>query len=155
MLLFTLLLAITLVATSAVQAEVYTINLNNGTSFDTRYMPTEASFDETMITFLSEAGNRIALSKSDVGDITVLSEVKGFGMVIDTSTIDLGIMPNDMPTQDEVAAQKADALSPFQETFTRNYDQQQFVEPGAVQGGIPVFGVGGGTVIGGEPSGGN
>ena len=42
----------------------------------------------------------------------------------------------------ETVGQASQTMTPLEQAFNRNYDIQQFVEPGAVGGGIPVFGVG-------------
>ncbi|HVS03067.1 MAG TPA: hypothetical protein VMT16_09875 [Thermoanaerobaculia bacterium] len=131
-------------------AGTYHVELLNGTAFETRYQPKEAAWDPSMIVFSSETGNVVALPKSLVAAITSEAESRGFGRVIDTTTVDMGILPNDMPTEAERAAAEAragsDALTQF---LSRSYDMEQFVEPDEVGGGIPVWGAGFG---GGVPS---
>ena len=142
-----------LLLASMASASVFTVVLNNGTAMETRYQPREASWDSNVVVFLSETGNRVALSKNDIAEVQVETETKGFGTVIDTTTIDLGILPNDLPTEEETAASRQGQPSALEEVLTRSYDQQQFVEPGEMGGGIPVFGVGStGPAINVEPN---
>jgi hypothetical protein len=122
-------------AVAPASAEVFTLTLTNGSTFDSRYQPRQAIWDATMIEFLTETGNWMALPKSLVSDIAAASETKGFGRVIDTTTVDLGFAPNDMPTEDAAAGNAAGDLP---QVLERSYDQQQFVEPGSMGGGIPV-----------------
>ena len=121
-------------------AEVFTVTLTNGATLDTRYRPRQAAWDPGMIELLSEQGNWTAVSKSLVSGITALSEVKGFGRVIDTTTIDLGFAPNDRVENVPFVDDQMD-LNP-------TYDIEQFVEPGSTGGGIPVFGTVGGGAVG-------
>ena len=121
-------------------AEIYTVTLTNGAVIESRYKPKQASWDASMIEFLGDAGNWMALPKDLISEITAQSETKGFGRVLDTTTVDLGFAPNDLPQ--ETAGQASQSMTPLEQAFNRNYDIQQFVEPGSVGGGIPVFGVG-------------
>ncbi|MDX1630431.1 MAG: hypothetical protein R3234_01100 [Thermoanaerobaculia bacterium] len=126
-------------------AETFTIELKNGSTFQSRYEPTEAEWDSSQIVFLDELGIRVALSKEDVAEVTAETETSGFGTVLDSTTIDLGYLPNDMPTAEQMEA--GDQRSPgerlreqmqiYQE-MQPSYDMQQFVEPGSAGGGIPV-----------------
>jgi hypothetical protein len=126
-------------------AETYTVTLANGSLFESRYLPRQASWDAGMIELSTETGAWIALSKSVVQSITASSETKGFGRVIDSTTIDLGFAPNDLPV---APVQVDNSMAALQEAMTRSYDIQQFAEPsqagrGNAGGGIPVFGLGG------------
>ncbi|MEE8367703.1 MAG: hypothetical protein V3S30_05255 [Thermoanaerobaculia bacterium] len=47
-------------------AEVYTVKLNNGFFFESRYRPREVAWDSSQVMLLTEAGNWINLSKSDI-----------------------------------------------------------------------------------------
>lgn len=125
-------------------AEVYTIRLTNGTTFESRYQPKQAAWDAGVLTFLDETGLEVALAKGLIAEVAPQSELKGFGKVINTTTVDLGFAPNDL--EEFQARMRESNQNPFQESMTRTYDQQQFVEPDQVGGGIPVgFGGGGGT----------
>lgn len=126
-------------------AEVYTIELNNGTTFQSRYEPVEADWDSTKIVFLNELGTRISLSKDDVAEVASETETSGFGTILDSTTIDLGYLPNDMPTPEDLEAgderTPAERIREQMRVYRENqpsYDMQQFVEPSATGGGIPV-----------------
>ena len=91
---------------------------------------------------MDEFGNRISFFESDVTSVTVDTETRGFGYQIDTTTMALGWSPNDLidPTTDEgkaalAAQQLADAQAA---AMPQVYNQQQFVEPGAMTG-LPVW----------------
>jgi hypothetical protein len=115
-------------------AEIYTIKLTNGTSFESRYQPKQAAWDTSMLTFLDELGTEIALPQALVAEVIAQSEAKGFGKVINTTTIDLGFAPNDLDQNAQAMAQQS---NPFEAMIRRN-DQKQFVEPGEMGGGIPL-----------------
>ena len=80
-------------------AEIYTVTLTNGSLFESRYQPRQAAWDEGMMELATETGLWIAMPKSLVQSVTAMSETKGFGRVIDTTTIDLGFAPNDLPEE--------------------------------------------------------
>lgn len=144
------LLALTAVlAASPAVAETFTVELANGTSFTTRYRPQEASWDAGMILFLTEHGNWIALPRESIADVVSLTELRGFGKLIDATTIDLGFAANDAPLPDEEGAQTP--LDVLQNLLEQRpvYDQQQGVRPREAGGGIPVDSglLGGGNII--------
>jgi hypothetical protein len=117
---------------------IYSVTLTNGTVFETRQQPTQASWDPSMLELLSETGNWIALPKSVVQSVASIAEARGYGRVINTTTIDLGFAPNDVAEADRAAGRQ---LSPMEEAFeSRAYDQKQFVEPEAAGGGFPIMG---------------
>jgi len=140
------LVAAFVVATAAAppaSAASYIVTLTGGDVFESRYQPQTASFDDGMVLLLTEFGNWIALDKADIADVTTDVESRGFGKVIDTKTISLGILPNDAvdpdsvepPTQAEILQQ----LLMQQQTNQPDYTVDQFVEPSqAGQGGLPV-----------------
>jgi hypothetical protein len=150
-----LVLVVVLVALPAM-AETFTVKLKNGNSFETRYRPQEASWDPDMVMMLTDHGHWIALPRAEVDEVVSDFEERGFGKIIDTTTIDLGIAPNDLPTPDQ--AQTPSALEQLQSILQqqqRSYDIQQFVSPGQAGrtgGGLPVgygsgIGSAGGPVI--------
>ena len=127
-------------------AEVYSVTLTNGSLFESRYLPRQAAWDPGMMELATETGAWIALPKSLVQSVTAMSETKGFGRVIDTTTIDLGFAPNDLP---EAAVTVDNSAMALQEAMNRSYDIQQFSEPnqagrGSSGGGLPIWGVAGG-----------
>lgn len=129
------------------RAETYTVELANGTSFETRYRPKEAAWDEDKIILLTDVGNWIAVDRTDIVSLDIATESKGFGKVIDIHTIALGWAPNDAPAQDpEEALDPATRLLNYlqaQQANRPDYTVQQFVEPGEAggsTGGLPVGG---------------
>lgn len=127
---------------SAAEATVYTVTLKNGTTIDSRYQPEESSWDPNMVVLMTEYGNRVALAAAEIESVTIDSESRGFGHQLNNTTMALGWAPNDAldANSDEgkaalaadAAAQAAAANAP------QVYNQQQFVEPGALSG-LPVW----------------
>lgn len=146
-------LAVVLVALP-VAAETFTLKLKNGTSFETRYRPQVASWDPSMVMMLTDQGHWVAFPRQDIQEVHSDFEARGFGKIINTTTIDLGIAPNDQPLPDEGQPTALEQLQAVLQQEQRSYDVEQFVSPGQAGrtgGGIPVtFGAGGGggsTVI--------
>lgn len=130
---------------SPAAAVTYTIKLVDGGEFQSRYQPEEASWDTTQILFLTDVGNWIAIAKDDVESVTTDTENKGFGRVIDSTTIALGWAPNDaeVPEEGGAPADPMAALRALLDRPAQSYDIEQFVEPSDTGGGLPVtFGAG-------------
>jgi hypothetical protein len=150
-----LLLALALLAVPA-GADVYRVTLNNGQVFDTAYQPQEASWDASMVLFLTDQGNWIGLSKADIQQVENMEETSGFGVKIAANTYEVGISPNDLAQAEEALAaaggaagagqganaqvqmlqlmlqqQQAEAQ---QRQTQQNYSVKQFVEPSQTQG---------------------
>ena len=122
-------------------AAIYTVYLTSGRSIETRYQPMQSPSDEGKMMLLTAFGNWISMPKSAVTKIEIDLESRGFGSVLDTLTVHLGMSLNDAAeageggTQDPTAAymqylQQRDAAA-------ANYTVQQFVEPNEA-GGIPL-----------------
>ena len=135
-----LAVAASLLLALPVAAEVYTIRLTNGTTFESRYQPKQASWDPTQVTFVAETGNEISLPQALIADVAAQSETKGYGRVIDTVTVDLGFMPNDIDQAQKLMQQQAQQAAMFGQTFPVSAAQSPFLQPGelGVAGGIPV-----------------
>ena len=138
--------ALLLVAFPAL-SETYTVELSNGTSFESRYRPIQAAWDESKVMLLTDVGNWIAVERADIVAVEVGTESKGFGKVIDIHTIALGWAPNDAPTGDaDAALDPTTRLLNFLQDQSANrpdYNVQQFVDPsdaGRNHGGLPVGG---------------
>jgi hypothetical protein len=134
-------------------AEVYTIRLSNGSVFESRYQPKQASWDPTQVTFIDETGLEISLPQSLISDVTAQSETKGYGRVLDTATVDLGFMPNDLDQSQQAMQAQAMQMSPFQQQLVGGLQQSAFLEPGepGQAGGIPLgFGAFPGSFGGGS-----
>jgi len=128
-------------------AELYTITLSNGTEFESRRQPTEASWDNSVVMVLTDVGNWIGLAKADVVSVSVETEHEGFGKVIDVHTVAIGWAPNDAPTEDPEAALDPTArmlnFLASRDANQPDYSVQQFVEPGTAggsTGGLPIGG---------------
>jgi len=131
-----------------VGAELFTVTLTNGKTFDTRYQPVQSATDENKLSMLTDTGNWISLSKDVVVSIASQTEAKGFGIVIDTQTIALGWDPTSVAAQQEEAAavDPTTRLLNYLESQDRALSQpapppfsnQQFVEPSEA-GGIPLW----------------
>lgn len=128
-------------------ADVFTVKVVGGGSFDTRYQPEEASWDTDQVLLLTELGNWIAVPKADIESIESQTENKGYGRVIDTTTISLGFKINDAPVEEEGGQGSAlDRLLEYMVARDRgaeqDYSVEQFVEPGlAGTGGLPTYGL--------------
>jgi hypothetical protein len=137
-----MLLVLAVAAAAPVAAEIYTLTLDNGTVFETRYAPLEDPTNPDNVQFLTDTGNWITLPLAMVESMTTDTELYGFGRVIAANTIELGMSFNDLPNPDETGA-PADSsqalLEYLQSQPQRDYSVQQFVEPEeAGRGGLPV-----------------
>lgn len=123
----------------AAGAETYTLTLQNGNTFESRHAPQEASWDSAKVLVLTDGGNWVALDRADIRDVSTSTELKGFGTVIDTTTILLGVAPNDGRRP------RNEALADTQQRA----DVNDFAEPDST-GGIPasILGLGTGSGYG-------
>lgn len=85
---------------AVVGAGTYTVTLKNGTTFETRYKPVNAEWDDGIMMIGTDQGNWIALAKDDVTEVTSSVEESGFGYQLDTTTIFMGWSPNEDPAAD-------------------------------------------------------
>lgn len=135
-----LTMAVLLLAASA-SAEIFTVTLTNGNTFTTAYKPQDASYDPGKYVLLTAPGNIISLDKADVAEITSETESRGFGTIINSTTIAIGPAPNDAPSPDQVVAAQ-DAAANRRPLINvpqpRNFTTQQFAEPNQGGGGLPV-----------------
>jgi len=131
-------------------AELYTVTLTSGATFQSRYQPEEAPWDAQVVLLRTDVGNWISLSRAEISQVVAETENKGFGRVIDSNTVELGMAANDMPTLEEMQANPA-AFQQFQQMSQQQtpYSIEQFVEPTQTQG-IPsgmISGYGGPSVV--------
>lgn len=140
----TIWIAALLVALPAVaSAETFTVTLDNGLTFTTRYQPKVSLPDESKVMLLTDMGNWIALPAARVTSVISNTESRGFGRVIDTTTIALGFAPNEVDPQE--AATAADPSTALLQYLTqrdaasqRDYSVEQFVDTeSAGAGGFP------------------
>ena len=92
-----LAVAAALVLAAPASASIFVIHMHNGSTFETRFEPRDAEYDDSNVVFLDEVGVLLALSKSDIAEIESDVESSGYGHVIDDTTIALGWAPNDAP----------------------------------------------------------
>lgn len=125
------------VVAAPMSAAVYTINLHNGHSFESRYEPQEASWDASKVVFVDEVGLTIALDRADIESIASDFESKGYGSMIDATTMELGWAPNDLAAPDDGSS--TDPMAQIERLMSQQPQQQsvtygQFVEPDQTQG---------------------
>jgi hypothetical protein len=127
-----------LVTTFAAEAETFTVTLTNGSSFESRYQPKQAQWDDAYILLLNDVGNWMAVPKADIESIESASESRGFGRAINTTTIELGVLPNDAALAEEAAQSGNDPMDALAQMLQANQPApvnfNQFVEPGQLQG---------------------
>ncbi len=131
-----------LVASLPAGAAVFDVKLKNGNTLQTRYQPTVAGWDEGKILLVTSMGNQISLDWDDVDVITSDTEVKGYGKVINTTTILLGVTANDLPVpgQGQTADPQMQLLNYLQQRDSQTappFSVQQFAEPNS-GGGLPI-----------------
>lgn len=80
---------------AAAHAEYFTVTLTNGTSFQTRYRPVPAEWDDNVVMINTDRGNWIGLLADEVADVTSHAETTGFGYQLDTTTLFVGWAPNE------------------------------------------------------------
>ena len=83
------------VAASASAHNAFLVNLKNGTTLVSKYKPVTAAFDESYMLIMTSAGNTIALEKTAIDSIVSDLENRGFGVVINLSTVIVGRSAND------------------------------------------------------------
>lgn len=125
-----LLAALLGVAASPAGAAVYHVTLTNGSVIDTLYEPQEASWDHDMVLVLTDAGNWIGVPQSEVATVASENATRGFGVVINATTISLGEAPNDLPVPGK------DAGSANQQALQNLLEQQQPKPNYTIQQGV-------------------
>jgi hypothetical protein len=119
-------------AAAVASAGTFTVTLTNGSTFETRYRPTEAEWDDSVVLFTTDRGNWIALSKEEIADVTSSVEETGFGYQVDTTTLFVGWSPNEeLPEEGE---EGAEGQQQFFEPPPQSFTLDQFVNPGQTAG---------------------
>jgi len=136
--------ALALVAALPATAEYHTIKLKNGNEFDTLYRPRLATQGGDKVLVATETGNWISLPVDAIESVVSHIEARGFGKVINTTTILVGMAPNDaeVPGEETEALDPATRLLNYLESEQRSqqavpFTVEQFAEPNSV-GGIPL-----------------
>jgi hypothetical protein len=150
-----LLAALVLLSTLPAIAEIYYLTLKNGNTYETRYRPQIASWDENKVLLITSMGNRISLNRSDIAEVESHSQIHGYGTVIGNNTIALGIAPNDAALPEEAQDPQARLMSWIDGMNSQNqrpdYSVQQFVDPedAGMTGGLPAWDLAPGSIGGG------
>jgi len=123
-------------------AEIFTVTLSSGATFQSRYQPEIASWDANKVLLLTTVGNWIGLDKSDITNVKVDHQTGGYGRVIDNTTVDMGYTANDNPTAEPgQSASPQERLLAYLEGQQNQqqpvYNTEQFVEPDQATG-IPL-----------------
>jgi len=137
------ILALAVVFSAPLAAELFTVTLDSGATFETRYAPVEDPTDPGKVHFLTDTGNWITMPAGIVESVTAETETHGFGRVIAANTIEIGMSFNDLAQPEEGGpVDSSQALVNYfreQDAQQQDYSVQQFVEPEqAGQGGLPV-----------------
>jgi hypothetical protein len=143
------ILLLATLASVPVMAEVFVVTLTNGSSLETARQPEQASWDSGTVLILSEVGNWVGISRSQIKDIEQRDQVRGFGRRVDNTTVALGEAPNDLPgvtPQTDPSARLASAMERFvdQSEADSNYSIRQGVSSEDTQG-IPLRAIGFGS----------
>lgn len=132
-----LLAALLGVAARPAGAAVYHVTLTNGSVIDSLYEPQEASWDHGMVLVLTDAGNWIGVEKAELATVAAENATRGFGVVINATTISLGDAPNDLPVANkDVGSANQQVLQNLlqQQQPKPNYTIQQGVQTEDTQG---------------------
>lgn len=132
-------LTLLLAALAAVTyADTYTVTLTNGTTFETRYKPEPAEWDENVVMINTDRGNWIGLLVDEIADVASKVESTGFGYQVNATTLFVGWSPNDIGDPGE----DGEPIN-LEEMFPDappSYSVEQFVN-------VPTLGAG----VGGQP----
>lgn len=130
----TVVAVVGLVACSLAPADaaIYTVTMKSGNSFESRYEPQDASWDKSKLVMLDEMGNQISISKDEIEKVESDFEAKGYGAMLDNTTMALGWAPNDAADPDAETAVGTSQDQPQGERPPITYNQ--FVEPSQTQG---------------------
>jgi hypothetical protein len=131
------LTVLTLLSAAAASAGTFTVTLTNGATFETRYRPATADWDDTLVLLATDRGNRIALQKSEIADVTSSVEESGFGYQVDTTTLFVGWTPQTDVEGEEGeggTGQQGGAQGQAFEQAPQSFSIQQFVNPGDTTG---------------------
>jgi len=134
-----LVAAALLLAAPPATAEVYSVTLKNGGIIQSRQAPQAAGYADDLILVLTEVGNWAALPIDAIASIDSNTEARGFGTILDTTTIVLGWAPNESAEDEDLTPQERMLQLMEQQNQPRpNYSVEQFAEPSET-GGIPIW----------------
>ncbi len=134
---FTVLALLAVAAAATAHADYYTVTLTNGTSFQTRYKPVPADWDDNVVMIVTDRGNWIGLLAGDVADVTSHAEATGFGYQLDTTTLFVGWAPNEDQDQEGEGEDGGLDLEKMYPESDASGVLEQFVDiPGATGGAV-------------------
>ncbi|HSL83454.1 MAG TPA: hypothetical protein VLF66_11805 [Thermoanaerobaculia bacterium] len=141
-LLLVLALAAVLAAPAAL-ADVYHVILQNGGRYESRHPPEEAAWDAGTLLVYTETGNWVGVARDRIVRVESETEIRGHGQRIDATTVYMGRTANAAPAPGTEGGETDPQLQLLQAIYDRQLQQEsytieQFVEPGATGGGIPV-----------------
>ena len=136
-----IVLALLALATAATaHAEYFTVTLTNGTSFQTRYRPVPAEWDDNVVMINTDRGNWIGLHVDEIADVTSHAESTGFGYQLDTTTLFVGWSPNQAAGDEDGDGVPDEGAPNLEEMFPEPAPSnvlEQFVDiPGAAGGAL-------------------
>lgn len=138
----TLIVALALALVAGVSlAETFTVTLDTGAALTVRQRPKLSAGGETVY-LLTDVGNWVSFDRPSVVSVTSDLESRGYGLVIDTTTISLGIAPNERLAGEEAAGTIDGDLALLQylrqrDAAAQDFTVPQFVEPEQATG-IPL-----------------
>jgi len=89
------LIVVAMAVSAPLSAALFTVTLTNGTTFASRYKPLDAPWDVSKVVLLDEAGDVISLLKSEIDSVESDVDSKGYGHMLDDTTMAFGWAPND------------------------------------------------------------
>ncbi len=98
---FIVMALLAVAAATAAHADYYVVTMTNGTTFQTRYKPLPAGWDDNIVLLNSDRGNWIGLRSDEIAEIASHAETTGFGYQLNTTTLFVGWMPNDVDEEEE------------------------------------------------------
>ena len=143
-------------------ADAFHVKLTNGNEFVTKYEPIPAHYDENKVLIMTASGNIISLAKEDIESVEHDVEFKGFGRLIDTTTIEVGWAANDALSPEQIQEDIGGVFPGLSEGLMQQqmqqmmqppptvYNTQQFAEPGATSGMPVSFATSGMVPMGGS-----
>jgi len=139
--------AILILSMAAVaSAGTYTLTLKNGTTFETRYKPVNAEWDDSIMMVSTDQGNWIALRKDEVTEVTSSIAESGFGYQLNTTTIFMGWSPNEDPAADGSDGGEGGEGGSINDALPDPYAQPEFTLEQFID--VPTAGVG----VGSQPA---
>jgi len=117
------LAAVAMALSAPLAAAEFTVYMTNGTTFESRYEPLDAEWDAQKVVFIDGTGNTISVPKSEIERVESDVAAKGFGHMLDDTTMAFGWAPNDKSESDagrEPASSEVASDEPAEPVFNVN-----------------------------------